>query len=378
MGWPDGWAWEIPVAVRATAIDATLSNWTAILTEATLPDHVFDHAQNGGGDLRFYGGKNGTNRLACDVRIFDTANGIADIAVLIPTVSSTVDTVIYLRYGKAGVSQPAPSEPYGQYASYDEYTVGVWSLNEDPSGTAPQMKNRASNLFHGTAQNLSQESGMAGNAARFVDNPRGRAMLGIGALSLALHGSPAITMSSWFRPAAFRTAASNQNIQIACWISNSEFGFSFGIDATVSPERLYMASRSTSGESTQILLGAQVGVPLHAWSSLACVNDYSAKTQSAFVNGQLTGHRTTTWSKDSYTSVSNDSNFQDAIGYDGFDPANRQPSGLIDEARLANTSRSAAWIAADYRNLKYPAAFWAPASPRSNNRRRRLLLACGG
>jgi hypothetical protein len=37
----------------------------------------------------------------------DPANGVADIAVKVPSVSSTTDTVIYVWYNKAGETQPA-------------------------------------------------------------------------------------------------------------------------------------------------------------------------------------------------------------------------------------------------------------------------------
>jgi hypothetical protein len=356
MAWPDGWTWQIPIAVRATAIDATLSNWTTILTEATLPDHVFDYALNGGGDLRFYGGKNGTNRLACDVRIFDTVNGIADIAVLIPTVSSSVDTVIYLRYGKAGAAQPAADAPYGQYASYDEHTVGVWPLTENPAGTAPQMRDRTANGNYGTTYG-SMTSGQS------VAGQVGKALIFDGiddcvklpeAVAVALPLTISCLVSLPFSPRGIlfclhRLYSSGTwvNLQflsgkIAASVRNaSNTGFFSIIDG---------AETYATGFHHVVFTADGIGTALHVDNRVAV----GAKTLSSVPANSLPTH----------------------IG--AFREGNSHANCTIDEVRIHSQNRSAAWIVAENKNLMQPATILEIGTPIAGNRRRRLLLACGG
>lgn len=144
----------------------SISDFSLVLTRDYFDDAVVDpsgsvSARSDGGDIRFSSDLNGLNQLACDIIRFehDSVSGAGDanivIRVLVPVLNgqnSSSDTTIYMWFkGTSTVSQPVKSDTYGQYNAYDSGWKGYWPLEEDPSGAAPQMLDRTSNLLHGTS-----------------------------------------------------------------------------------------------------------------------------------------------------------------------------------------------------------------------------------
>ena len=124
MAFPTGWGRLCAITIDKDEVDANLSNFTVVLSEAGLPSEMFDAdgshpALEGGGDIRFSSDEGGLTQLPCDIRAFhidnDPANGYADIAVKVASVSSSTNTVIYIWYNKSGESQPAAADAYGQH-----------------------------------------------------------------------------------------------------------------------------------------------------------------------------------------------------------------------------------------------------------------------
>ena len=146
-------------------IDADLTDWTfvfdqdfdSILTQVDGPLDADGTRPmiNGGGDLRFSSDSAGTTQLPIDVRTAVTNNtptlGEIELAGK-RSVSSSVDTDIWLWWGKTGETQPAVGSTYGQYNAYKSEIEAVWTLSEDPSGGSGAMKDRTSNQNHGTSQ----------------------------------------------------------------------------------------------------------------------------------------------------------------------------------------------------------------------------------
>jgi hypothetical protein len=136
MAFPDGWAHRVAITIDAADIDADLTNWTlvfdqgfdSVLTQVNGPLDADGTRPSidGGGDVRFSSDEAGTTQLAVDVRDWSTdntpTNGTCEVAVKVPSVSSSTDTTIYLWWGKAGETQPGAATTYGQYNAYDEYT----------------------------------------------------------------------------------------------------------------------------------------------------------------------------------------------------------------------------------------------------------------
>jgi hypothetical protein len=136
---PTGWLFYLPITIDHTKIDSDLTEWTLVFDQSfnsvlTSEDGPLDAdglkpMQDGGGDIRFSSDADGLNQLAVDVRAAvidnDPASGELELAINVPSVSSSSDTTIYIWWGKSGETQPAVSDTYGQYNAYDSDTYMV-------------------------------------------------------------------------------------------------------------------------------------------------------------------------------------------------------------------------------------------------------------
>lgn len=143
------WGYQGQINIKSSQIDGALTNFPVLLDSAILsllPYDIWSFALNGGGDLRFSSDIQGANRLACEIVTFNTATNTAEIYVNVPSVSSVIDTPIYIFYGKAGVSQPAVSAAYGRNATWnsDFLFVGHMDSGQDSTGKTTYMGGSAS------------------------------------------------------------------------------------------------------------------------------------------------------------------------------------------------------------------------------------------
>jgi hypothetical protein len=136
VAFPTGWAYKVAITIDHTDIDTDLTDFTVVITDEmaavlSAVDGPLDAdgtrpSINGGGDVRFSADEAGTQRLAVDVREWVTnnnpASGSLEVAVKVPTISAVSDTTIYLWWGKADETQPAPGDPFGQHSAYDAET----------------------------------------------------------------------------------------------------------------------------------------------------------------------------------------------------------------------------------------------------------------
>ncbi len=127
MAFPTGWAYRLPITIDKDDISADLTDWTMVFDQSF--DSVMTQVNgpldadgtrpsiDGGGDVRFSSDSAGTTRLSVDVREWSTnntpASAEAEIAVRVPAVSSSVDTIIYMWWGKSAArARPtAPAAP---------------------------------------------------------------------------------------------------------------------------------------------------------------------------------------------------------------------------------------------------------------------------
>jgi len=141
---PTGWLFKIPITIESDDIGSNLSNWTlvfdedydSVLTQVNGPLDADGTRSmiSGGNDIRFTSDSAGTTEIPVDIRACvpdnTPANGILEIAVKIPAVSSTVDTIIYMWWGKVGATKPAVDSTYGQYNAYDQYHETVIAFRD--------------------------------------------------------------------------------------------------------------------------------------------------------------------------------------------------------------------------------------------------------
>jgi len=143
MAFPTGWGRACKLTIDHTKVPSTLTDKVVLLTVAQLPSEMFDAdgsypARSDGGDIRVTSDLAGTTQRCVEtVRIVldnDPANGLAEIYVKIPSLSSAVDTDIYIWYNAPSETMPARNSTYGSDNVWTGFGA-VYHMNDLTSST---------------------------------------------------------------------------------------------------------------------------------------------------------------------------------------------------------------------------------------------------
>lgn len=351
MAFPDGRTRKVEFTVGT--VSGTLTDLVVLLTRANLPAATFDAdgpapAQNGGGDWLFYADEAGTTRLACDVRRFvthnDPASGAGEIHVRLP--SAATGTKFWGTYNTPGTdSQPAVDAAYGSEAVYPASALAMWHMDQDPSGSAPQMLDSTSNDKHAT-------SAGSMTAGDLVDAAVGKA--------LNFDGSND-TVSASGTGILDRTGALTLEIVFRRAGAGSTPGFDTLIAKSKAGQKQYMLDLQSSvpriGDELGVAKGSTTlsnGVDYHLVGTYSGNSAYSGL--KLYVNGvqETTSH------------VGSFNGFESGMGslyIASKSGSSEHFNGHVSLAHIANTDHSAAWAAARHATLLTPATFITSGTP---------------
>jgi len=136
------------------SLSSDLSQFPLLIRLTDGSNGLFGKAQTDGDDILFTA-SDGTTKIPHEIEVYDDSGGSEELRawVKVPAFSSSSDTVIYIYYGNASAS--SQQTPTGVW---DSNFKGVWHMNNDPSGTAPQILDSTTNSNDGTS-NGSMTSG---------------------------------------------------------------------------------------------------------------------------------------------------------------------------------------------------------------------------
>ena len=112
--WLTGYSYRKKITIDATKIDTTLTD-LPVLVKLTNANFDFTKARSDGYDIRFTE-SDGETLLKYERERHDDGSELAEYWIKVPSISSSVDTDIYIYYGKAD-------------ASDGENTTNVWDSN---------------------------------------------------------------------------------------------------------------------------------------------------------------------------------------------------------------------------------------------------------
>lgn len=130
------------ITIDHTKVSGDISSFQLYIDLSDLDDNFWSHVQNGGGDIRIKSA-NGTE-YAREIVSCDTAAKTGEVHALIPNLSSTNDTELYVHYGDGDATDYAPSSTYGSQAVWSGYSV-VQHLNNLTSTTTLDSTANAKN-----------------------------------------------------------------------------------------------------------------------------------------------------------------------------------------------------------------------------------------
>ena len=328
MAWLTGWSYRKQITIDSTKIDSDLTDFP-ILVKLTSTNFDFTKALSSGNDIRFTS-SDGTTLLSYERERHDSTNSVAEYWVKIPSVSSSTDTTFYVYYGNSSASDGADATNV-----WDSNYVGVWHLNQDPSGTAPQILDSTSNNNDGTANGSMTSSDL-------VDAQVGKGLDFDGSDDDVEVPDPstdlgsAFTVEYWVK---MKSGASGNYTPMVCknGATNNNYPGPFSIRSNndAFPKDLIFYYGSDSGVANIVVSDV---FSQDTWAYVTAKFD-STNGAELYKDGSSIGTNSTTSNV-----ADNNQKILFAQRLDNLDFADI----TIDEVRISNTARSDAWIKATY------------------------------
>lgn len=351
------YAYRYPITINhSIAGGTTLTNFTIQLVQQTwmgeTPNGLVQHHVSvsvGGGvrsfnvpaDLKFTSDINGTTLLSWEWEDWDSSAGAnGHVWIKIPSISSSVDTVIYCFVGDSGVTTNQSTFT----SAWDSSYIGVYHL---PNGTTLYGYDSTSNGLNGT-NSTSAPTAVAGKVGQ-----GGGGFVSASSQYLDLSTSStlnpaAITISLWAKatsfPNSFNAVYCRGGANQAFYIDGSGIINPF---FSVTGSGSFMRYSGGGGGSHTLSTGV--------WNHI-CIGYDSTTGLVGYVNSASDGTNSALGTLDTSANSANNS-------YIAGDSLNgRYWDGSIDEVKIANVLRVSDWVTAEYRTSGTPASYYTVGS----------------
>jgi hypothetical protein len=159
MAWLSGWAKRIKITVDADQVDAALSNFPVpiyLSAASGISDDdvscVFDELTSDANRKKIaVTTDDGTTQCYVEIERWDDASEKAWLHVKLPSVSESADTDLYLYYDSSqedNTTYVGDTTDAAAQSVWDSDFVGVYHMEQDPSGGASAIKDSTNNGRH--------------------------------------------------------------------------------------------------------------------------------------------------------------------------------------------------------------------------------------
>ncbi|MHA2325204.1 MAG: DUF2341 domain-containing protein, partial [Promethearchaeota archaeon] len=329
------------ITIDYTQVDGTNSHLNFPLLISLLDDDLRYDVQNDGADIVFsMDGKCLDHQVELFNQTYSGSKAQLIAWVRIPFLSTAQNTTIKMYYGNSSiVSRQNPT------GVWDSGYVGVWHLNEDPSGTPPQMKDNtfptSDGSTYGSMSSSNQVNGKIGGSIDFDGNNDYISIINNPELQI----TGELTVQIWFKADIIQ----NDYLFNKMGSSSTTYGWDISFDDNT-PTDGWATFRYYDGVSTK-----EIGYePITNGKWYHAVGVFKPSEYAKFfLNGTLVGSLTTGVAPSLF-----DPPIPIVLGRrsQGVTP---YYDGIIDEARISNIARSEEWIVTEYNNQFNPNAFFS-------------------
>lgn len=251
------WTHRAKITLQSSQISADLTDYVATIFFDDLPADFFNQVKTDGSDIRFTKG-DGFTELEFYVHAIDTVAGTGYASVRYAgTLSSTVDTDIYIYYGNASALAYAAGATYGRNNTFQDYAA-FWDFEQNPSGSAPQLTDLTGNGNDGTSQGSmtsgDEVAGKVGNAWDF-DGTNDYADLGTPSFASNTSG----TLGGWLSRASGARAFTLSVITNDATLRLFDLRVDPSAASVATQNRFVIRSRITTSLNTIIADGVVIG-----------------------------------------------------------------------------------------------------------------------
>ena len=332
------WMYRKIIIIDHKKVAATLVNYPLLVNISSSSDLAL-HAQADGNDILFTS-SDGTTKLNHEIEKYTSGTGSLQAWVQIPLLSSTRDTTIYMYYG----NDSAPDQQ-NISGTWDGNYAAVWHLKEI-SGSQKDSTGHANNLTMINMTNQGSVSGQIDGADQFNGSTNYIAASHSSSLTLA----HAFTLEAWINPA--QTATEKGNSQTIMRNAHSSPPWqSFILNYSVPQNNLCISWFNTAGAEFDYC--GSMTLSTNTWYLV--VATYDGSTLHTYVNGV----EDTVYGSSALKGILLQADSQFMISQNTEVHAF---NGMIDEVRVSNIARSAAWLQTQYENQYSPETFYTISS----------------
>lgn len=336
------WAYSSKVYINTSNsganITSDLTNYP-LLVRLTNANFHFSQAQSDGGDLRF---ADSTGRLLnYSIERFDATNKLAEIWVMIPTVSGNNNRQYFkMHWGKSNAI--SLSSPSGVFQTNNSY-VGVWNLNESSGSAADATTYGNSGTFTGSVPNV--QTGMVARGHYFDGN--GDYVSVANASSLSMTSNDRVTVSAWINRSGANVSADANEGVAGKWdwnagATNREYLLYNYNSGSCGPAFIISTDGSATNETRYC---SNFPITNGTWYHIVGVADGSKVR--VYVNGDEKSNTNFSGNVFNNTGIFAIGRMSDNSG-----AARQYFNGFIDHVEVSNIARSADWIKMQYENQK--------------------------
>lgn len=311
--WDGAWEYEIKLTIDNSKIDDNLENFP-VLVRLDNSNFTWTHAIDNGDDIRFV--DNAGVELKYERERHDNDNGYAEYWVKVPSISDTENTNFYMYYGNPDATDGA--DPTNVW---DDNYVIVYHMDDNATGSAVLDSTSGSNYGtkEGGASDPVEVSGWIGRAQE-LDGTSDSEITS--AANTGITGATPRTLEFW----AKSDDVNNYRPMVTWGTDLNDYSFMAIIYGSSTPYNWYFSAWADDYDT-----GTTADTE---WHHHAIV--YDGSHVDWYENGDNLGAGA---DKTLYTSISPlyvGGRYDDSYNFDG----------IIDEVRVSNTARSAAWIKA--------------------------------
>jgi hypothetical protein len=326
--WYDAnWGFRKKITVDNTKVSGSGSH-TDFPALVNLSDSDLSSEAQADGDDILFTSEDGTTKLSHEIESYTT--GDLTSWVKIPSLSTSTDTDIYMYYGNSGAANQ--ENPSGVWSNYSV----VWHLQEDPSGTAPQVLDSTANNFDATTFG----SMVSGD---LVNGKFGKAYDFDGSNDYISKSDPAGDEFD---------ILSSESITYSLWINSGDtLDFDVVYKGSTPGYRLIKRADGTLGcqfrdGTVNIIADSTANIENSTWRYIVCQFDGATDTAYIYVDGTQ---------EDSTSGT-----FGAASNGDALELPTSGTSRVIeiDDFRLSKSVSSLDWVATEYDNQNSPSTFY--------------------
>lgn len=365
-GWLTGWANRIPLTIDHTKISSSLTDFPVLIHISTASgtnsldvSSVFNTLGSNSQKIAITAA-DGTTQTYAEIVRWDPVNKQAYIWVKAPTVSSIIDTVLYIYYDNSqsdniayvGVTGSTPAQNV-----WDSNFVSVWHLGQNGNGNAGEFIDSTSNHYNGQG---GSGLGYGTPSLTTSDSPTGVSQVFNGSnnyinvpdadpFSVTTTGQ--LTVSAWMSPSVVNQPTSTGGY--TRWLGKStsgghEWQFVY-YDQSYSSRSQWVSFYNYSASGG---LGAgdysKSNFPADSWTYITGTSTSTSSTNGieyVYRNAAVHSGNADSWQAYGMTYTNGSTPVTIGTGWLG---SGNWWSGRIGEIRISNVSRSTAWIAASY------------------------------